>query len=68
MASITITVPDAVVPRILAALNAKTAADVAAWIKQSVQLAVSTYEAELIRTKGMTDSQLAQSNVRKEQW
>jgi hypothetical protein len=68
MASLTITVPDAVVPRILAALGAATAADVTTWIKQQVKQQVASYEATQIVIKGQSDSQQKLQAVAQEQW
>lgn len=68
MASLTITVPDAVVPRILAALGASTAADVTAWIKVQVQAQVAAYEAGQIMAQANVNMAQKQQSVQKEQW
>lgn len=61
MASLTITVPDSVVPRILSALNCQSAADVQAWIKDRIKEQVALYE-------GSTSYRTTQQNVLGETW
>lgn len=68
MASLTITVPDAVVPRILKALQAKTAADVTAYIKTIIQQRVAGEEANMVTAQAQVTADQTKTNVLNEQW
>lgn len=68
MASLSITVPDIVVPRILAALSANNAGDVQAWIKAQIKAQVANYEASQIVSKASKDSVTKEQAVQQEVW